>query len=63
MKIPKDYQDEIQIVDIEENEDGSANLEMTMDAQTYASIFEYGFKQLVMKMLEEEKQNEIRSDD
>jgi len=63
MKVPKNYQDEIQIVDIEENEDGSANLEMTMDAQTYASIFEYGFKQLIMKMLEEEKQNEIRSDD
>jgi len=63
MKVPNNYQDEIQIVDIEENEDGSANLEMTMDAQTYASIFEYGFKQLIMKMLEEEKQNEIRSDD
>lgn len=63
MKVPNNYQDEIQIVDIEENEDGSANLEMTMDAQTYASIFEYGFKQLIMKMLEEEQQNEIRSDD
>ena len=59
MKIPNNYQDEIKITDIEENEDGSANLEMTMDAQTYASIFEYGFKQLIMKMLEEEdKKNE-----
>ena len=55
MKTPTNYEDEIKIIDIEENEDGSAKLEMTMDAQTYASIFEYGFKQLIMKMMKEEK--------
>jgi|TARA_R110000803_G_scaffold41839_1_gene89875 hypothetical protein len=49
-------EDTITVVDIEDNEDGSANVTLDMDAETYHKIFEYGFVQLVKKGLEHDKQ-------
>ena len=46
----------ITVTDIEDNEDGSANVTLDMDAETYHKIFEYGFVQLVKKGLEHDKQ-------
>ena len=45
-------EDTITVVDIEDNEDGSAKVTLDMDAETYHKIFEYGFIQLLVKGLE-----------
>lgn len=42
----------IKIVEITDNEDGSANVDLHMDAETYHKVFEYGFIQLLTKGME-----------
>ena len=46
----------ISVANIEDNEDGSANVTLDIDEETYHKIFEYGFVQLVKKGLEHDKQ-------
>lgn len=48
---------EIKIVSIEDQEDGSARVQLDCDAETYQQIFEYGFIQLVKKGLEIDSQD------
>jgi len=39
----------IKITDIEEHEDGSATLQLDLDSDTYAAIFNVGFVYLIRK--------------
>ena len=41
--------DNIKITDIEEHEDGSATLQLDLDPDTYAAIFNVGFIYLIQK--------------
>lgn len=43
---------EIKITDIEDHEDGSATLQLELDPETYAAIFNVGFVHLVRKGIE-----------
>ena len=42
----------IRITDIEEHEDGSATLQLDLDSETFAAIFNVGFVHLIMKGIE-----------
>ena len=44
--------DAIKIIEITDNEDGSALVDLEMDADTYAKIFNAGFIHLIKKGLE-----------
>ena len=44
--------DTIKITDIDEHEDGSATVQLDLDPDTYAAIFNVGFVQLIMKGIE-----------
>ena len=46
--------DIIKVLEITENEDGSALVELEMDPDTYAKIFNAGFVHLIEKGLENE---------
>jgi hypothetical protein len=46
--------DIIKVLEITENEDGSALVELEMDPDTYAKIFSEGFVHLIKKGLEDE---------
>ena len=48
--------DIITVTEIEDNDDGSANVTLDLDTETYHKIFQYGFIQLIMKGLEYDKQ-------
>jgi len=41
--------DNIKITDIEDHEDGSATLQLDLDPDTYAAIFNVGFIYLIQK--------------
>ena len=41
--------DTIKITDIEDHEDGSATLQLDLDSDTYAAIFNVGFIYLIQK--------------
>ena len=41
--------DTIKITDIEDHEDGSATLQLDLDPETYAAIFNVGFIYLIQK--------------
>ena len=41
--------DNIKITDIEDHEDGSATLQLDLDPETYAAIFNVGFIYLIQK--------------
>lgn len=43
---------DIRITDIEEHEDGSATLQLDLDPETFAAIFNVGFVHLIMKGIE-----------
>ncbi len=43
---------EIKITDIEDHEDGSATLQLELDPETYAAIFNVGFVHLIRKGIE-----------
>jgi hypothetical protein len=45
---------DVRVSDIVDHEDGSATLSLDMEPSTYHMIFEYGFRQLIMKGLEAE---------
>ena len=47
--------DIIKVLEITENEDGSALVELEMDPDTYAKIFNAGFVHLIKKGLESEE--------
>ena len=49
---------EVKILEIEENEDGSATLQVECDPQTLAAIFNVGFVALVRAGLETEKEKQ-----
>ena len=44
--------DTIKITDIEDHEDGSATLQLDLDPETYAAIFNVGFIHLIQKGME-----------
>ena len=46
---------DIKVLTIEDQEDGSATVTLDLDAETYHKIFEYGFVQLIMKGIESEE--------
>ena len=46
--------DEIKVVEITEHEDGSASLQLDLDPETFAKIFNIGFISLVKKGLDME---------
>jgi|SaaInlStandDraft_1057018.scaffolds.fasta_scaffold09709_3 hypothetical protein len=48
---------EIKIVSIEDQEDGSAKVQLDCSPETYQQIFEYGFTQLILKGLEVDTQD------
>ena len=43
---------DIKVTDIEEHEDGSATLQLDLDPETYAAIFNVGFIHLIQKGME-----------
>ena len=43
---------DIKITNIEEHEDGSATLQLDLDSETFAAIFNVGFVHLIMKGME-----------
>jgi len=43
---------DIKITNIEEHEDGSATLQLDLDPETFAAIFNVGFVHLIMKGME-----------
>ena len=51
--------DIIKVLEITENEDGSALVELEMDPDTYAKIFNAGFIHLIEKGLENNDQRSI----
>ena len=54
---------EIKITDIEEREDGSATLQVECDPETFMTIFDIGFVELVKRGLESERSKDVRSSD
>ena len=50
--------DIIKITDIEENEDGSATLQVECDPETFMAIFDVGFVTLVKAGLDKEKEED-----
>ena len=48
----KDVNKPIKITEIEEHEDGSATLQLDLDSETFAAIFNVGFVHLIMKGIE-----------
>jgi len=44
--------DTIKITDIDEHEDGSATVQLDLDPETFAAIFNVGFVHLIMKGIE-----------
>jgi len=42
----------IKITEIEDHEDGSATMQLDLDPETYAAIFNVGFVHLIMKGME-----------
>lgn len=50
---------DIKIINIEEHEDGSATLQVDLDPETFAAIFNVGFVSLICKVLESENKDEL----
>ena len=48
----------IHVVSIDEHEDGSATLELDLDKETFAQIFNMGFLELVRRGMESEENEE-----
>ena len=48
----KDVNKPIKITEIEEHEDGSATLQLDLDPEIFAAIFNVGFVHLIMKGIE-----------
>lgn len=45
----------IEVISIDEHEDGSATLELDLDKETFAQIFNMGFLELVRRGIEAEE--------
>ena len=52
LTMSKDVNKPIKITEIEEHEDGSATLQLDLDSETFAAIFNVGFVHLIMKGME-----------
>jgi hypothetical protein len=52
LTMTKDVNKPIKITEIEEHEDGSATLQLDLDPETFAAIFNVGFVHLIMKGME-----------
>jgi len=52
LNMTKDANKPIKITEIEEHEDGSATLQLDLDSETFAAIFNVGFVHLIMKGME-----------
>jgi len=52
LTMSKDVNKPIKITEIEEHEDGSATLQLDLDSETFAAIFNVGFVHLIMKGIE-----------
>ena len=52
LTMTKDVNKPIKITEIEEHEDGSATLQLDLDSETFAAIFNVGFVHLIMKGME-----------
>ena len=48
----------IEVISIDEHEDGSATLELDLDKETFAQIFNMGFLELVRRGMEAEENEE-----
>ena len=46
---------EVKVIEITEHEDGSATLSVDMSKELYAFFFEHGFRQVLMRALEQEQ--------
>ena len=46
--------DEIKVIEITDNEDGSATLSVEMSQELYQYFFEHGFRQVLMRAIEME---------
>jgi hypothetical protein len=46
---------EVKVIEIAEHEDGSATLSVDMSKELYAFFFEHGFRQVLMRALEQEQ--------
>ena len=46
---------EVKVIEITEHEDGSATLSVDMSKELYAFFFEHGFRQVLMRALEKER--------
>jgi len=51
----EDVNKPIKITEIEEHEDGSATLQLDLDSETFAAIFNVGFVHLIMKGMESDE--------
>ena len=52
LTMSKDVNKPIKITEIKEHEDGSATLQLDLDSETFAAIFNVGFVHLIMKGIE-----------
>ena len=50
--------DEIKVIDITDNEDGSATLSVEMSQELYQYFFEQGFRQALMRAVEMEERSD-----
>ena len=50
--------DEIKVIDITDNEDGSATLSVEMSQELYQYFFEQGFRQALMRAVEMEEMSD-----
>ena len=57
----EDVNKPIKITEIEEHEDGSATLQLDLDSETFAAIFNVGFVHLVMKGIESDDRQSTSS--
>jgi hypothetical protein len=61
LTMSKDVNKPIKITEIEEHEDGSATLQLDLDSETFAAIFNVGFVHLIMKGIESDDRQSTSS--
>ena len=61
LTMSKDVNKPIKITEIKEHEDGSATLQLDLDSETFAAIFNVGFVHLIMKGIESDDRQSTSS--